>query len=147
MNKFQWCDDYCLNIEVVDAPQQQMLKLMNQLNEMRENDSDVRSIAEALTEMTEFARNFFRSEERMLNRFNYPEYQEHRKEHRDFIKNIIMFRRWFAEDAAKLTDDVFEFFRVWVSHHILVSDQRYAPFIRLQMYLEECKAAGNKCAV
>lgn len=137
MAQFEWCDAYCIEIENVDMLQKQILAMMEQLSQMREQDCDTRKIVDVLNAMTELARNFFRSEEQMLTRFSYPEYQLHRREHREFIKKLITFRRWFAEDSARLTDEMFLFFDSWIEKHIMGSDRRYAPFIRIQKFLDE----------
>ncbi len=137
MGQFEWCDAYCIDIENVDKLQKRLVELMQQLNGMYQNDSDSRDIVDTLNGMTELARHFFRTEERMLTRFKYPEYQSHRREHRDFIKKLITFRRWFTEESAQLTDEMFLFFNLWIEKHIMESDRRYAPYIRLQQFLEE----------
>ena len=137
MGQFEWCDAYCINIEKVDTLQKRLLELMQQLNEIREQKSDNKHIVDVLNGMTELARHFFRMEEKMLTRFKYPEYQSHRREHRDFIKKLITFRRWFTEDSAELTDEMFIFFDLWIKKHIMDSDRRYAPFIRLQQFLDK----------
>lgn len=142
MGQFEWCDAYCINLENVDILQKQLLGLMQQLEEMRQKESDNKDIVDALNGMTELARHFFRTEEKILTRFSYPEYQSHRREHRDFIKKLIMFRRWFTEDSAELTDEIFLFFDLWIKKHIMSSDRRYAPFIRLQEFLEKNNKGG-----
>ena len=147
MTKLEWNDT--LNIDVADFDDKMML-LFKHINRYLEYDNkrrkeeDYDEIGEVLADVSEAIRVHFNNEEMLLTQYRYPESAGHKKEHRRFIKKVLAFRRVFTEDPEKIYKDSVKYLSEWLIRHIKEDDMRYAPFIRVQKYLNEHNALSRR---
>ena len=63
----------------------------------------------------------------------YPDLEEHRGEHRDFVQRIQELTRQFDADPESTADivnqDLLAYLRDWLNHHIMIEDKAYCPHI------------------
>ncbi|MCG8471290.1 MAG: bacteriohemerythrin [Desulfobacterales bacterium] len=148
MEALVWDDSCVIQIPLIDERNQKFMELAARLQELnavkRKKDEDFENIAEALADMMEFARLHFAEEEKILVSKQFPELKHHKREHKKFIKKLMGFRRLFSEEPAKVADDALKFVQQWMPEHIKEEDARYAPFLRVQNYLAECRAMGRR---
>lgn len=140
MSLLEWND--ALNIDISDIDER-MKALFESINRYLEYDSkkrkeeDFDEIGEVLADVSEAIRQHFGHEEKVLTQYRYPEIAGHKKEHRRFMKKILAFRRVFSEEPDKIYKDSVKYMREWLVKHIKEDDMRYAPFVRVQKYLNE----------
>ncbi len=148
MEVLAWDDSFKIEIPLIDERNQHFMKIAAKLEELnavkRKKEEDFDSIGEALADVMEFARMHFNEEEKILVSKQYPELNQHRQDHKRFIKKVMAFRRLFSEDPGKVSDDLVEYVKEWLPLHIKEQDSRYAPFIRVQNYLADCQALGRR---
>ena len=144
MEKIKWDDQYCVNLLDVDENLKKIVDLINQIVELKSAKKTTDDeILETFADLTEFVRVYFPNEESYLTRYNYPELAQHKKEHKKFVKKLNAFRRWFVEDPNNLSEDVVNYLTGWIKLHIFEFDMKFGPFIRVQMYLRDCKKTGK----
>ncbi|WP_300668972.1 bacteriohemerythrin [Desulfoluna sp.] len=148
MEGLAWDDSCKIQISLMDERNQRLMEIAAKLVELnavkRKKEEDFEAIGEVLADMMEFARMHFNEEEKLLVGKQYPELNQHRREHKKFIKKMMGFRRLFSEDPGKVTDDAVGYVKEWLPSHIKEEDARYAPFVRVQNYLAECQAMGRR---
>lgn len=148
MEVLAWDDSFKIQIPLIDERNQRFMEIAAKLEELnavkRKKEEDFDNIGEALADIMEFARMHFNEEEKILVGKQYPELNQHKREHKKFIKKIMAFRRLFSEDPGKVADEALKYVKVWLPWHIKELDARYAPFIRVQNYLAECQAMGRR---
>ena len=148
MEALVWDDSCVIQIPLIDERNQKFMELAVRLQELnaikRKKEEDFDKIAEALADIMEFARLHFSEEEKILVSKQYPELNQHKREHKSFIKKVMGFRRILSEEPGKVADDALEFVQEWLPRHIKEEDARYAPFLRVQSYLAECQAMGRR---
>lgn len=139
IQKMDWESKFSVYIEEIDAFQKKMFELFNQLIELKENKKDAKECINLISEINEFSKLYFATEERILRRKGYPDIASHAKAHRQFAKRSISLRREVSEDIANLTDEVINGQRDWLINHILELDSLYIPFVRITDYIQESK--------
>lgn len=148
MEGLTWNDSYRIQIPLIDERNQRIIEIAAKFEELnsakRKKDEDYDTIGEALADIMEFARMHFNEEEKILVGKQYPELNQHRREHKKFIKKIMAFRRLYSEDPPKVADDAVKYIRAWLPLHIRDQDSRYAPFVRVQNYLADFQALGRR---
>lgn len=141
MEKLEWDDTLNIDVFDMDDRMKQFFVYVNKLIEFknikRKKEEDYDSIGETLADISEYIRQHFNHEERLLTQYRYPEFAAHKKEHRRFVKKILAFRRLFSEDPDKIYNDCIDYIREWIVVHINEDDKRYAPFVRVQKYLND----------
>ena len=71
----------------------------------------------------------FKHEEDWMKELNYPDFDAHQREHKDFIYRIAMFNLSFTSLDAKMVQEIIEFLREWIIQHLSVTDQKITTFI------------------
>lgn len=148
MDRLQWDDSYCINVFDVDDRMKGFFNVVNKYEDYgkikRKKEEDYDEIAEALADVSEYIRQHFSHEEKLLSQYRYPEFSQHKREHTRFIKRIMAFRRIYSEDPEKIYSDSVNYIRDWIVKHISNDDMRYAPFVRVQKYLNDQSSSGRR---
>lgn len=139
IEKIDWSSNYSVDIEEVDAYQKKMFELFNELIDLKQGKIDAKECSNKISEINDFAKLFFSTEEKMLRRKGYPDFQNHAKAHRQFIKSSIGLRREIADDIGNLNDEVIRELRDWLINHMLTMDQLFVPYIRIKNYIDTAK--------
>ena len=129
---------YSVGIKLVDEQHMELVKLTNKLftNCMAGRERSRNVFFETIREAVDYVGYHFGTEEKIMERINYPEYTEHKKQHADFVREVLS----KVEDinaGRHVTPLSFVYFlRDWVLHHIAVSDKKFGN------YLMELKRSG-----
>lgn len=139
IKKIEWEKKYSVDVEEIDIHQKKMFELFNQLIDMKSSKTDIKDCVNVITEINEYSKLYFSTEEKYLKKKGYPDFNSHAKAHRQFAKISISLRREISENEDSLTLDVIEEMRNWLINHILTRDTLYIPFLRINQYIEDSK--------
>jgi len=140
LEKIEWDKQLSVDIKEIDDLQQKMFALFNALIDLKERDAEAKECANMIVEIHDYSRYYFSREEDYMRKNNYPDLNFHKKEHRLFVKMTINFRRQVLDDRENFSCDLIKTIRGWLVDHILTYDLLYVPFLRINRYIEECKA-------
>ena len=90
-------------------------------------------IRQILTDLMEYAREHFRTEETYLERFEYAERASHHDEHEKFVRDIGALSAQSDEGGIVSPERVFDYLSSWIGHHLRVVDARYVPLLLARM--------------
>ncbi len=95
---------------------------------------DREAIEEVLRNLGGYTRFHFRSEERLMDKFGYPEelFSRHRKEHREFIDKVTGYIEKYEAGEAELTLDLLGFLASWLQGHIAGTDRRLGKWLKYE---------------
>jgi hemerythrin len=71
----------------------------------------------------------FSTEEKIMERINYPEYRIHKKEHTDFVKEVLSQVQDFQAGRKTGANDFVLFLRDWILAHVGVCDKKLGIYI------------------
>lgn len=125
-----WDSRFSVGIPVID---QQHMKLVDYINELH----DAMKIGKAKDVLSEIIRNLvnytnthFTTEEKYMSTNGYPGFQDHKKEHAEFVNKVTEFQKNFNNGSSSVSIDIMNFLRNWILNHILVEDKKYVPFFQ-----------------
>ena len=133
----EWDPKYGVDIEEIDNHQKKMFELFNELIDLKQKKSDPKAFGNLISDINDYGKLFFATEEKILKKKGYPDYDTHVKKHRKFIKNTINLRRECVEDVDNLSIEAIIGLRDWLVNHIEKNDAKYTPFLRIHQYIEE----------
>ena len=129
----QWQNSYSVGIKVIDDQHMKLVKLTNKLfascisgNERTKSDSIFMSV---VNEVIDYVGYHFSTEEKIMERINYPEYKRHKKEHVDFVKEVLAKVGEFKTSKANTSLYFVYFLRDWILQHIAVNDKKLGKYI------------------
>jgi hemerythrin-like metal-binding protein len=127
---FKWDNEYSVNIFVIDNHHKKLFDIMNSLYALMAEGADDDSIIKIINELLDYTNYHFSEEEKMMEQVGYPELNQHRQLHRDFIAKLEEAKTkanngmaiFMATKVADLGVD-------WLKEHILTVDSRYKKYI------------------
>lgn len=127
MSFIEWDESFVLNIELIDI---QHRKLVNYINEFYDHIKEDKSDAfkKLLDNLTEYTEKHFKYEENYFEKFNYPDSEEHIKEHQVFIDKIKALKSKLDSGQLVITPEITMFLRDWLVNHVKGSDKKYSGF-------------------
>ncbi len=129
MPLFKWSNDLSVGIEEFDSHHKRLIQLINELNDAMTAGNDATVTGEVLTELTNYTMYHFFAEEDALQKYGYPDYQQHRKEHLALTEKTLGFVQEWHRGETGLSREVLAFLKEWLRHHILETDKNYVPFL------------------
>lgn len=114
-----------LQIREMDDEHKVLIDSMNKLHAARERRAAVGEQLRILDELVTFTRKHFADEEAYMERIGFPGLRTHRGVHAQLLNKLAQFQSVGREKHA-LPEELFAFFKMWLSAHIRGIDVKYA---------------------
>ncbi len=129
MALMEWRESYSVGIPSIDEQHKKLVSLINELAEAMHNKKGKEVLKGIIDEMAKYAVYHFQTEEKYMKEFDFPGYDEHKKEHDSFVEKVKEFQKEYEEGKSLLTVEILMFLRDWLIKHILGTDKKYGPFL------------------
>jgi hemerythrin-like metal-binding protein len=124
-NMIEWDDKYSVGISIIDEEHKKLIGIMNKVVALEQNSGNPKEITEVLNEMNKYAYTHFAIEEAYMVKFNYPDYENHRKEHQAFSIETMAFFDKITDSNRQLICEILEHLKNWLVHHVQGTDRKY----------------------
>jgi len=128
MNPFEWKDSYSVKVVALDNQHKKLFATAEELHKAMLAGQGRDKAAEVLNRLIDYTVDHFATEEKMMEKHNYPLLATHRAEHRALTDKVVTFRKEY--DAGKVAIPMLMTFLLdWLKHHIQTVDQKYSGFL------------------
>jgi hemerythrin len=131
-----WEDKYVTGIQLIDDQHKELFSLTNELFNACIGRNDYETLdgvfKDTMERMVDYVRFHFSAEQVLLQRINYPEYQEHKKEHDTLVIKILEAVKEYNEGKKLVPNQFVRTLRDWILSHIALSDQLYVSYVTAQ---------------
>jgi len=126
-----WEDRYATGVEEVDEQHQRLVVLTNELYEacLTGNEEKEAMFKTAMSRMVDYVREHFAAELVILERINYPRFQEHKQQHATLVQNILEAVKEHDEGKPFVPNNFVRTLKDWVFGHIAIYDRLYADYV------------------
>jgi len=128
----KWDKDLETGNTIVDDQHKEIFSLVRQVL-----DADILSDRKEKTEtalnfLADYAVRHFASEEELMTKSKYPQYNQHKALHDNFVKKVVDFIGLYQKesDTISVSETINNFVAVWLQEHIMVSDRAMAKFYK-----------------
>lgn len=131
MTSLDWNPGYSVGNDVLDNQHKKLLLLCKEAVECMNDDSKLgqERFHLLLDELLKYAQEHFSAEEAILGSVNYPQLDEQKAEHYDYVEKLTEFL--FNASMGRLEKaGVSGFMTDWWLNHILESDMQYKTFLQ-----------------
>lgn len=129
METIQWSEKISVNNDRIDNQHKKLFDLTNDLILHSNAKTNSEIINETLYELLKYTKYHFHDEEQLMEQFNYPKLEEHKKTHKEFIYTVVMFCNDVSEGKATVTNELLIFLTEWLIKHTSIDDQDYKNYI------------------
>ena len=133
MEKICWKDQYSVGVEKIDHQHQHLFEIVNKLIERPVSSDDSVLVSDILSEMINYAREHFSTEEMLMRQYGYPAIEPHEKEHDYFINTTAELAINFMDNRNTTAGEITEFLIIWLTNHILKTDMKYKDFFKAKI--------------
>lgn len=129
MEFVEWTEKYSTGNALVDAYHHIFFQMVQEFS-LTLKDENAPPMEERVAFLVDYTFMHFDSEERMMERANYPDLEEHCQAHIRFKEQVKAIQQDFQThpDAVK-AEEVLSLVQDWFAHHILGEDMRYKPWV------------------
>lgn len=118
-----------VGVPLLDADHKIFIEIINDLEAAAEYPARRNNLKEILRRLAQYSRYHFEREEKVMAACGYPGIESHKQEHANFSEYIGAVALCFDSDPnAVLGDEVLDFLKNWLTHHVLIQDMAYRPY-------------------
>lgn len=141
MSHLKWSKELETGIDIIDNQHRGLVQIINRLIEgINENKSNA-FLAEIFLELYEYSQIHFDTESMLYRKSDYPDADEHDKEHAEFIKKISSFKEILNEEQEQqqvmkelgslsfLSLEVLSYLSNWFYNHVSERDAKLRQYL------------------
>jgi hemerythrin len=121
----EWDDRFSVNITTIDDQHKKLIGMVNTFYDSIQ-DGKKAAFGSLLKDLVNYTIYHFSTEEKYMERFNYPEIESHKQEHRLFTDKVLDVKKRFEDGRFVVTLEITNYLKDWIAQHVLGTDKRYA---------------------
>ena len=133
MTLISWDEAATLNVAEMDAQHQKLFTLVSKLRQAMTSPYGGNVVSQALEELIEFTRLHFATEETLMTRYGYPDYDKHKQEHEQVLQDVDKLHQRYRNGDALAPFAIELDLEAWAYKHIESSDRSLAEFLNTQV--------------
>jgi hemerythrin-like metal-binding protein len=125
-----WDPMFKVGVEIIDFQHKELIDRLEQIQKtiLITTKEEVASFFNATHEYMEL---HFKTEEKLMEQYNYPDVTVHKQEHAVFSAKINSFHKRFEKDNLSFVIvNIMDFMKDWIIGHILSSDKAFGVWIQ-----------------
>ena len=131
MPLIDWNADLRMDIATIDDQHECFVDFINRLYAVRRDRTKSTDIGSLIGELAEYARIHFKTEEMYFEMYDYPDFDQHKKEHDQLLNRIDELRDQYVQgENLFVAMQLANFLNSWFQNHLMLSDRKYASFFR-----------------
>lgn len=129
IEKLVWTESLTLFNNTIDNQHKRLFDLVNEVIDVDLIYPRTERFAQILSKLTDYGLEHFEHEEALMQKLNYPKFNEHKKDHLNYVYEISMFNLNFRGVNSTDPKVVLKFIRDWWYNHILSMDLHFGKYI------------------
>lgn len=129
---FDWHDGMSVGSPLIDSDHRALIAIVNEMHAMLDDGGmiDRRVLAGHFKELVTYTQYHFAREESVLRAVKYAPLAAHMKSHGSFTQFVYDMRDQLNRAVQRRAmEQVLEYLKRWLNHHILIEDAAYRPFV------------------
>lgn len=125
MSLIEWDNSLSVQVAEIDGQHKQLIATINKLHAAMSTGDAAPILEQILSELSQYIKTHFATEEKYFKEFNYELSEEHIKEHKDFEQKIEKFIQDFKSNKLSVPISLLNFLHRWFIDHLEREDQKY----------------------
>lgn len=129
---YEWSDDLLTGNLQIDTEHKELIKAVNDLLEACSKGKGRAEIERTVKFLSSYTKTHFSHEEALQKKHNYPDYENHKKYHKDFTDSVEIMQKKLLADGPSvvLVGELNSKVISWITRHIKKEDSKVAAHIR-----------------
>ncbi len=123
-----WDDSLSVKIDSIDEEHKKLIGLINDFYQDIYTKSPREKIRETVKGLKDYTALHFSTEEKYMQKFDYPEYENHKQEHDHFVQRVLDYEERLNDGKFIVSIEITNFIKDWIQNHIKGTDQKYTEY-------------------
>jgi len=129
MKDLVWGKILSVGVDEIDEDHRKLMHIFNILNHAVIKGESQEYLVATLEELINCTVWHFSHEERLMLKYEYPEIEDHKAEHRELIESAKELQQKVLQSDKPVAEEHIEFLERWLTEHILTTDGRLGSFL------------------
>ncbi len=130
MSLIEWSEELSVNIKEIDEQHKQLLEMINEFDRAVEEKKEEEIIDKTLDSLIDFASDHFKKEEELLEKYKFPELEDHREQHHRFLEDLFNIYKRSKDGEKDVPTRIAFFFGELLIKHLLEEDKKYGEYLK-----------------
>ena len=132
MTEIKWDDSLSVGIDLIDEQHKMLIQKIKDLSEAVAASRGLEKILQTLEFMIDYTEFHFGTEEKHMTELGYPEIEDHKQRHKEFVSTLNHMVEDFEEDGATeaLSTSINTYLMNWLIKHIKSIDCKFGEFLQ-----------------
>lgn len=124
-----WSETYSVHVSTIDRQHQQLFEAVNELNDALATGQGNEVVGDVLQKLLAYTMSHFAAEEKLLEKYNYPDLEAHRARHRELVTKVNKLHDDYKAGNIGVSVSLMLFLQSWWKEHILGVDHKYSGYL------------------
>ncbi|MDX2503699.1 MAG: bacteriohemerythrin [Gammaproteobacteria bacterium] len=129
MKDLIWDNSLSVQIQEIDEDHRKLVELFNILNHSIMEGGTSNYIEAVMEELLSCTAWHFRHEERLMLKYGYEGFEEHKTEHQELIESARALQQKLLQENKSVSSEDIEFLEHWLTGHILGADMDLGSYL------------------
>ncbi|MBN1970679.1 MAG: hemerythrin family protein [Candidatus Delongbacteria bacterium] len=127
---FKWDPMLDTGVDIIDQQHKMLTRIFNKQIDYRDSFKGFDALKKTLERVIKFAELHFKTEEDLLKKHNYPDYDYHKYEHTKIMDTLKKFESEINRGNSRVSSEFLEFLYEWLDHHVRYEDIKFSGFLK-----------------
>lgn len=128
----KWESRLSIGVKQFDEHHKELIRIISELRESKNSGENHVYLKNLLFELLSYTKYHFTAEERLMEKFNYQQMNEHKLEHKKLTEQVEQFLESYSKGSIDLDEQLFEFLKKWLFEHILETDKKLGEYLHIR---------------
>jgi hemerythrin len=130
MSLIKWNEaTYGVQNSTIDSQHKRLIEMINELNDAMSSRNGFEITHQILEKTLDYTYYHFQNEADLMEKFSYPEKEQHLSQHRAFKIKVATFRQRDQAHDGMVPRELLIYLRDWLLNHILLTDKKLGAFL------------------
>lgn len=129
MPAFEWTDALAVGVDAIDSDHKVLIDQINMLSDAMDDGGDATLLESVVNVLVDYTAYHFDRERQMMDATGFADSVRHLKEHDIMVAKVKAMQEAYVRGMGDLPE-LFKFLKVWLTQHIMKSDQAFAAHIK-----------------
>ena len=128
-NKIVWSDEYSVNITEMDKQHMKLVEIINNHSSAVDSKEEREILKDRLKGLLKYIDLHFKTEEKLLQQHDFPEYMDHKKKHDHLSRKVNALYTKYLKGDESTAAMVSSLMKDWLFDHICNEDKKYGKYL------------------
>jgi hemerythrin len=127
----KWSNSFSVNNETIDNQHKELVRITNEFYAGCKTNGILAKVyfLKTIQGAVQYIKTHFSTEEEIMKKADYPEFENHKKEHDAFVHEVFEQVKKFDQEENPDPSGFVKYLMNWVLNHIASSDKKFVPYI------------------